>query len=325
MGEPDSDDVFAVSPLLILPSTSCGFRAFLKQRGNLVLYTDRGDALTEEHRQRLVDQGVKAIYVETGDKEGFQRYLQRHLGRFLDDTALSVEQKAQVWTDTTSSMVEEVFRDNLPANKVTARHLERIKDLVATSARFISDPKALKELSRFVTRGFSLYRHGIGVMILTSVVLGTYDEADELLQTACSLGALLHDIGKSGWPTAMREKNPDDYTPEDWTIYRSHPTVGVLYCTRLPLVQESINCILFHHERLDGEGFPAGALGNAIPFYGKVVSVCDAYDNMTRSSPWGPRMTPFQALKRIKDQPQAFDGEAMRRLVKVLSDADIVG
>lgn len=320
---PDALGVFPVSPLLIIPSATGGFSIYLRQGNNLLLYARKGEMFTEKHRQRLDDLGVKRVFVKSEEKADYETYIQHNLGAFLEDEAIPVQERVHVWYEATVQIVQGVFEQKLP-RPLTNRRLDKVRHLVRATIRFLTEKQALREMARFLMRGFSVYAHSIGVMVLTSCVLQTYEKTDEELLEACAIGALLHDLGKSRMPRDLLQKNLESLSPAELDLFKTHPALGVAMCATVPLPHAAINCILMHHERENGGGYPAGAIGVDIPFYVSVLAVCDVYDNHTRAGSYGPAVKPFEALSRLQAARGSFETEALKRLILVLANADIV-
>jgi putative nucleotidyltransferase with HDIG domain len=94
------------------------------------------------------------------------------------------------------------------------------------------------------------------------------------------LGALLHDIGKIKIPMDILSK-PTRLTDAEFEVIKHHPIHGVKMLMHLKeLHQDVIEIILYHHERMDGNGYPYGLKGEDIPLLSRVVSVIDAFDAM---------------------------------------------
>jgi len=315
--------VFAISPLLIIPSTVGGFSVYLRQGDSLVLYSNKGERFTDKHRQRLDDLGVKRVFVKSEEKSDYESYIQQNLGSFLDDETIPLQDRVHVWYEATVHIVQAVFEQKLP-RPLTGRRMDKMRSLVRTTIRFLTEKQALREMARFMMRGFSVYAHSIGVMVLTSCVLQTYEKTDEETLEACALGALLHDLGKSRLPRDVLQKNLENLSPAELDLFKTHPALGVAMCATVPLPHAALNCILMHHERENGTGFPAGAIGVDIPYYVSVLAVCDVYDNHTRAGTYGPALKPFEALSRLQGTRGSFETEAIKRLILVLANADIV-
>jgi len=91
---------------------------------------------------------------------------------------------------------------------------------------------------------------------------------------------LLHDIGKIGVPDSILTKN-GKLTPEEYKIMKTHPVLSAEICKSLMRLQGIIPTIKYHHERLDGKGYPDGLAGDKIPLGARIMAVCDSWDAMT--------------------------------------------
>ncbi len=323
-GDPNEDgpNVFPVSPFLLVPEAQGEFTVYLQQDDRLVLYASRGEQFTPAHRERLVDMGVKQVFVRSEDKNRYERYVEHHLASILADETIPSEERCQVWHDASLNMVRDMFDFDLPGAELRNRY-NRVRLLLKSVMRFISRPEMLKELSKLVAHGQDLHRHGLGVLVYTATLLNAFDGTDsKLIQAAC-MGALLHDLGKRKLPRDLLDARPDLWTPEEKRLYQTHPSLGVSLASRLPLSQETLTCILFHHEREDGQGYPSGAIGEDIPFYPKVVALCNRFDNLTRGKPWREPRSPFAALREIKADGGFTSSDILRRFILVLSRANM--
>jgi putative nucleotidyltransferase with HDIG domain len=123
------------------------------------------------------------------------------------------------------------------------------------------------------------------------------------------LGGLLHDIGKIGIPDYVLNK-PDRLTDEEFTIMKKHPVLGdellrEVYAFSNVLTEEErqqlLDIVLYHHERPDGRGYPAGLKGDAIPVYARITAVADAYDAMTSNRAYRNAMSLDRATKILRE------------------------
>jgi HD-GYP domain-containing protein (c-di-GMP phosphodiesterase class II) len=314
--------MFKVSPYMVIPSRVGGFSLFLKQDETFVLYAEKGELFTDEHKERLSRLGVDHLYVRAEDYRRYAAYLNDNLLELLDDESIPVRERARAWNDATVSLAREAFETGLPKS-VDKRSFARIRALIAGSLKFLARDDALRELSRFIAEGNELFRHGIGVMVLAVSVLSTYVKDDADLLVAVGMGAILHDIGKLELPAELFTRRRDTLSQAELDMIRSHPALGVGVCSSLPLPQETLQCILFHHERENGTGYPSGASGAMLPSYVKVVALCNEYDGLVRGGPGRKKLTPFEALTRIKSQRGAYDTELLKRLIATLSRAQL--
>jgi len=112
-------------------------------------------------------------------------------------------------------------------------------------------------------------------------IMGVDAEETRLIVTA----ARLHDIGKLGLPEEILTK-PTWLTPDEWTVIRSHSQRGADYLSGSEAMRQIGNLVLYHHERMDGTGYPHRLRGSAIPFGARVIAVVDSFDAMTHDRPY---------------------------------------
>jgi putative nucleotidyltransferase with HDIG domain len=121
------------------------------------------------------------------------------------------------------------------------------------------------------------------------------DEADQdLAHTA----GLLHDIGKFALPD--RILHAEILSDEDWAVVRRHPQEGATLVGRLDGYGPVADAILYHHEHVDGSGYPAGLIGNEIPLASRILAVCNVYDTLTARDSYRSPMTPQDAIAELR-------------------------
>ena len=111
--------------------------------------------------------------------------------------------------------------------------------------------------------------------------------------------ALLHDIGKIGVPDAVLLKE-GPLTAAEWVVMRSHPEEGARIIERLGYLDEVVPGIRYHHERVDGRGYPDGLLGEEIPLAARIIHVADALDAMTTKRLYREERSFEEALEEIR-------------------------
>ena len=313
---------FPVSPFLLFPGLEANFRIYLRQAGKYVLYTREEDRFNESHRQRLFDMGVRSVYVLSEQREAYEAYLERNLTGFLGNESIPGDQRAQVFHDLATDIVGDFFENRLPEGMDMIMY-DRVLNLVRSSVRFLSKSDSLGNLSRLITHTYKTFAHCLHVFIYSTAVYSTMGMDEESL-VRCGLGAMLHDIGKARIDKAVLEK-PGGLNEAEWADMRLHPVHGAAICSALPLSGDTLNCILFHHERFDGTGYPSGLYGESIPMPVRVVTLCDVYDALTSERSYAPAVSPFEALSVMREKMSGhFDMELYKRLVLVLSGARIV-
>jgi len=125
-------------------------------------------------------------------------------------------------------------------------------------------------------------------------------------------GALLHDIGKMGVPEHILFK-PGKLTEEEWAIMRQHPRHAFELLAHIPMLQQALDIPYYHHERWDGNGYPAGLRGVEIPLAARATAVIDVWDALKSDRPYRKAWPEEQAITYIRAQsgthfdPQVVD------------------
>jgi len=159
-------------------------------------------------------------------------------------------------------------------------------------------------------------RHAAAVAHLARELAREIDlsEADQdLFHTA----GLLHDIGKFALPD--RILNAEVLSDEDWAVIRRHPQDGATLVGRLDGYGPVADAILYHHEHIDGSGYPAGLIGNEIPLASRVLAICSTYDTLTARESYRSPMTPQDAMAELrKVAGRQLDSELVESFIAML-------
>jgi response regulator RpfG family c-di-GMP phosphodiesterase/anti-sigma regulatory factor (Ser/Thr protein kinase) len=122
-------------------------------------------------------------------------------------------------------------------------------------------------------------------------------DADQL--AALELGATLHDVGKITVAEHVLRK-PGPLDDAEWEQVRRHPERGARLLEGVPVLEQSLDCVLHHQERYDGGGYPNGLAGDAIPLEARVVAVADTFATMTSDRPYRKALRPETAVAEIE-------------------------
>jgi putative two-component system response regulator len=140
-------------------------------------------------------------------------------------------------------------------------------------------------------------------------------ERAELMLYASSL----HDVGKIGISDTVLLK-PGKFTAEERLIMNKHPLIGanILGNSKSALIKLARTIALYHHEKVDGTGYPHGLLGDKIPIEARIAAICDVYDALTSVRPYKEAWTNEQALTFIIDNAGShFDAELVQNFQNI--------
>ena len=269
-------------------------------RAHLGLLTRSETEERREHERQLADwmavlraeglvntrQGRGAFIVAALPEEG--HYGDREL-RLLG--GLAHQAKLAIASASNYEGLERTFVTTVEA---LANALEANDEYTSTHARWISD------LSLRVGRELGL---------------------DEGALKQLELGALLHDIGKIGVPSAILLK-PGRLSAAERAIIEMHPVLGERIIAPIDRLQEVRVVVRHCHERWDGRGYPDGLVGEAIPLESRIIFVCDAYHAMTTDRPYRRRLSHPEAVRRLREGAGSqFDPRVVEICLGVLEAA----
>jgi len=160
-------------------------------------------------------------------------------------------------------------------------------------------------------------RHSAAVALYAQELakeIGAGQDEQDTVHTA----GLLHDIGKFTWPD--RVLHADVVGPEDQQIVKRHPQDGAELVGALDGYGPVADAILYHHERVDGSGYPAGLIGKEIPLSSRILAICCVYDTMTKRESYRPPITPAEAMGelRVAAERGQLDAELVKSFIAML-------
>lgn len=128
--------------------------------------------------------------------------------------------------------------------------------------------------------------------------------------------ALLHDIGKAVIPRRILDK-PGKLTPEEFEAVKLHPAAGYDYLVKhAAMAPVILDAVRYHHEALDGSGYPDHLRGDQIAPLTRILTVCDVFAALIETRPYKETRTPLEAISMLVDMTIAskIDYAAVRVL-----------
>ena len=116
-----------------------------------------------------------------------------------------------------------------------------------------------------------------------------------------SMGGMLHDVGKLALSDRIFSNQKVALSEEMLWEVRNHPLIGAALLKKVTCGKAISDAVLFHHERMDGHGYPFGIKGDAIPLSAKIVSIADCFDAITTDRPYQRRKSPEAAFSLLEE------------------------
>jgi HD-GYP domain-containing protein (c-di-GMP phosphodiesterase class II) len=156
-----------------------------------------------------------------------------------------------------------------------------------------------------------------------AVALARRLNLDEDLVELIDQAASVHDLGKIGVADSVLLK-PGPLTEGERASMWLHTEIGARILNHYELFRDGAQIVLHHHERWDGDGYPGGLAGVAIPLGSRVVAVADAFDAMTSNRPYRTALSVAEAVRRLREgAAMQWDPDIVDVFVRLLAEGGI--
>ncbi len=270
------DDEAAVTELLRLVLTAGGDEVVVARDGQAAL--DR----VAERRPDLV-----ILDIDMPQLSGFEvcRRLKSdprtRLIPILVLTGAAVHDRVRAWELGADEFLTKPFESlEVAARCRSLLHQKDLVDALDSAASVVFALTGIIEAKSPYTHGHSGRVTQYAVLLAERIGIGEGD-FDVLRR-----GAALHDIGKISTPDVILNK-PGRLTAQEYETIKRHPADGAKIVEPLRSAWDVIPLIRWHHERMDGMGYPDGLMGGTIPLLVRVLSVADTYDALASERPTG--------------------------------------
>lgn len=166
-------------------------------------------------------------------------------------------------------------------------------------------------------------RHSENVASITCR-LCEYLHLDKGFTIYCITCAYLHDLGKLFIPPAVLQKT-SKLTEEEYEIMKTHTTIGYNMCMKDPKLRPYAAGTLYHHEGLDGSGYPNGVKGKEIPYEAQIIRVADEFEAITARRQYKTHVGIIETLNILIDHATPSMKNEKTGKIKFLSPETMVG
>ncbi|MCL6471589.1 MAG: HD domain-containing protein [Firmicutes bacterium] len=164
--------------------------------------------------------------------------------------------------------------------------------------------------------------HSKRVAELARSIAAEMDLSEDDIILAYDAG-LIHDIGKIKVPAEILNKS-EPLTKQEFELIKEHPKTGANLITPISSLQRVVPAVLYHHERLDGSGYPEGLSGDLIPLHARIIAVADVYDAMMNKRAYRDAASEADVIQEIINESGVkYDPIVVGALMAVLNNKQI--
>jgi putative nucleotidyltransferase with HDIG domain len=145
-----------------------------------------------------------------------------------------------------------------------------------------------------------MYAHCVNVSLLAAMLGMKLKFSDQEIQILLA-GGLFHDIGKLRIPERIIHK-PGELSEEEFHIVKRHPMEGYKLLRNKGFSEDVLMCVLQHHERCDGTGYPYGVKRDQINKYARLIAIADVFEELTTNRVYRSALSPFAAMRVLEEE-----------------------
>lgn len=312
-------DYIVLDPRFLYSNQVTHFPLYLydDQSRQFTLFKEEDDPIQQEKLDELMKGGRRPVFISKKNAAQFTQFLSEGLTQIVDDRLLSVEEKTNRFSTLATSVMQSLF-ESPPDGEEFIATAKNVSDALAQL--ICTEPSSIAQLNGLRSYDYNTYSHSLNVCVLG---IGLFQQiefnAPHFRIQDLTRGLLLHDIGKCDIPHELTNK-PGALSEEEWQIMRTHPRKGY---ERLEsdrgLSPDAHQVALFHHEAVDGSGYPQGLTQDSIPFTSRLCKVVDVYDALTSNRSYKSRLSPFDSLQLMMGSMQKqIDMDILKRFMLFL-------
>jgi len=281
-----------------------------------VLYCAKGVAFTSKLREKLLPQQIRFLYVPLSQHKEYRKTLHRHLEKVYRDPGKELSERTRVVRDACVKMIDDVLL--FPERPES---IDVVKDVSRQFTVWVQeDQSAFSYLMDMATHDYYTVTHMVNVGVGCGLLAKRLKSDDTEWQSSVIAGGLLHDVGKRKIAPEILNKE-GRLSDEEWELVKSHPGVGFELISPNPNIGETvIEMVRSHHERIDGEGYPAGLKGDQVGEGARICAVIDVFDAICSSRPYRGPTPPEQTLKILAEgNGTQFDPDMVATWTEIVS------
>jgi putative two-component system response regulator len=233
---------------------------------------------------------------------------------FVSVICLALPEHSEKVAEILQAGADDCVRSIASDSEISLRLLRAVRMKRATDT--LEDAEAVIKALAGAVEGKDEYTCGhVERVSLYSVEIGKRAGVDAEGLAALQTGGVVHDIGKIGIPDHILNK-PGKLTDEEMLIMQRHPLIGYGILEPLRTFRTVLPIVRWHHEKLNGSGYPDGLKGDEVPLLPRITAVADCFDALSTERPYRGALSMAECKGILEADGEKGNLDA--RLVKIL-------
>lgn len=307
--------MFVVSVLEQTGSVQVKTQGWVKTQKSIDKLATAGILTVEVDPDRTLDLSTSQDGITTPDSD-IQNAAEHEKDPWHKSTAMSAElSQAVKLVEEAKALQAKAFADLKAGNPIDVDVFKEVATNFIDS--IFRNQDALSCIAMIKQKDAYLLEHSINVATLISI-FAKHLRLDREVIKELATGALLHDIGKIKVDDAVLNK-PGKLSDNEFEQMKQHAQFSYDIVDEAGLSSISCEIAGFHHERLDGSGYPNGLSNSGISQFVRMASIVDVFDALTAERVYKKALTPIQAFKILRENsPQHFDEKLLNEFINCI-------
>ncbi len=287
---------------------------YIKSADNYILYRSKALIFSKSDALRLKNNGIEYLYIKEDDKEKYEVDILEHFDDIIGSKNLNFEEKAvkiYIYTKVYAEII--LTTGNLKDNN------EKIKRSIETTMDYLLMSEfAFMNLLNLSGYDRNEVGHGMNVSIYAMALANRLGFSNKISLYEIGLAGLTHDIGKLMIPKEFLSKK--GLTENEIYEIRKHPIYSKEILIKNNVDNISIiNATLEHHETSIGSGYPFGKSEENISTYGKILSIVNRFDSLTRNRPYKVKLSVAGSLSQMEQSSELYNKAFLKEFILLMS------
>jgi putative nucleotidyltransferase with HDIG domain len=254
------------------------------------------DTILDQHQiEKVHINNVEKVRIKLSENGGLYAAKEEIKSVYDQENVRSFRQKYENKVDEVTHIIKEIGRGaavDVHSVSEISRHIMKEFGTVSDVINYLHLVRPMDDYT---------YSHSLNVSLM-SIIIARWMNLSEAEIDEIATAGLLHDIGKTKISDKLLLK-PGKLTDLEFDELKKHPILGYMMMENVKDATLNMKySVLMHHEKIDGSGYPVGALDEEIPLFPKIIAIADIYDAMTSNRAYRNRMCPFEVIKNFEMQ-----------------------